>query len=106
MLTFIRFTTRNLGSVLGNTKSRLISQLGSDAKYLHGNKYYARQRSAHNTSTEYYGCIILRAKVISEKMSSSNWKCYAVSSKDFSKRLFSSLLCLTDPQKIRALSYA
>lgn len=46
VLTFIRFTMRNFGCMSGNTKSRFISRLGSDAKHVHWNQYYAKERSA------------------------------------------------------------
>jgi len=77
VLTFIPFTIRNFASMSGNTKSRLISQLGSYVTEMFTRKLMLC-KTKKCTNTEYYSYVIVRWKVLTEKMS-SNWKFYAAS---------------------------
>lgn len=71
VLTFIAFKIRNFASMSGNTKSRLISQLGSNVTEMFTRKLILCKTKKW-TNTEYYSYVIVRWKVLTEKMS-SNW---------------------------------
>lgn len=77
VLTFIPLTIRNFASMSGNTKSRLISQLGSNVTEMFTRKLILC-KTKKCTNTEYYNYVIVRWKVLTEKMS-SNWNFYAAS---------------------------